>query len=52
MASIVVLMFAVEIFKYKAEMKCPKCSSANIDKKYMHMGEYSCRHCHYFWRTE
>ncbi len=45
-------LVAIEIFKYKAELVCPRCSSANIDKKFKHMGEYFCRHCHYYWRTE
>ncbi len=45
-------LVAIEIFKYKAEIACPRCSSSNIDKKYVYMGEYVCRHCHFFWRTE
>lgn len=45
-------MFAVEIFRYKAELKCPRCGSGNIDQKYVYMGEFTCRHCRYFWRKE
>ena len=44
-------LVAIEIFKYKAELACPRCSSSNVDKKYTHMGEYMCRHCNYFWRA-
>ncbi len=45
-------MVAIEVFKYKAELACPRCASSNIDLRYRYMGEYVCRHCHYFWRTE
>ncbi len=44
-------MFSLNIFRYKAELACPRCSSTNIDMKFKYMGEYFCRHCHYFWRT-
>ncbi len=44
-------LFSLSIFKYKAEIKCPRCSSSNIDLKFQYMGEYVCRHCEYFWRT-
>ena len=43
---------AIEIFRYKAELSCTRCSSSNVEKKNVYMGEYICRHCHYFWRTE
>jgi transposase-like protein len=45
-------MIAVEVFRYKAELKCPECTSANIDRAYGYMGEYWCRHCNHFWRSE
>jgi len=45
-------LLAIEIFRYKAELACPRCSSSNVDKKYRYMGEYLCRHCYYFWRTD
>jgi len=44
-------MFAIEVFRYRAELQCPRCASSNIDKKYAHMGEYTCRHCRCFWRN-
>jgi hypothetical protein len=46
------LVIGVSIFRFKAELACPRCSSSNIDKKYKHMGEFACRHCHYFWKLE
>jgi ribosomal protein L37AE/L43A len=44
-------MFAVEIFRYRAELACPRCSSTNVDRKFQYMGEFSCRHCDFFWRN-
>jgi RNA polymerase subunit RPABC4/transcription elongation factor Spt4 len=45
-------MVGISIFRFRAELACPRCSSSNLDKKYMHMGELACRHCQYFWRVE
>jgi transposase-like protein len=43
-------LIAVEIFRYRAELACPRCSSGNVDQRYRYMGEYLCRHCHYYWK--
>jgi len=45
-------LVAIEIFRFRAQLSCPRCASSNIDKRFMHMGELSCKHCHYFWRVE
>ena len=44
-------MISMSIFRIRAELDCPRCKSANVDKKFQHMGEYFCRHCKYFWKT-
>jgi hypothetical protein len=49
--SVFFAMFAVEIFRYRAELACPRCSSTNVDRKFQYMGEFSCRHCDFFWRN-
>lgn len=47
-----VRMIAIEIFRYKAEPVCPQCGSGNLDLKFSYMGDYSCKHCDYFWRKK
>ncbi len=43
-------MIEVEVFRIRAELTCPRCSSGNIDTKMSYMGEYACRHCGHFWK--
>jgi transposase-like protein len=44
-------MISMSVFRIKAQLDCPRCTSANVDKKFQHMGEFYCRHCKYFWKT-